>query len=65
MRDQDSLIGHFGVRVDGNSKLSKSFWWNEVVEVIEATEVVEVVEVIEASEVPDAKEITQYVKGLL
>ena len=48
--------------VDENIKLSKFFWWNEAIEVIEATEVVEAVEVIEAADVPDWKEITQFVK---
>ena len=43
-------IGHLGTRDDPTIILSKIFWWNESVEIIEATEVVEAIEVIEVSE---------------
>ena len=46
-----TIIGHFGAKNDPTIRISNSFWWNEVVEVIEAIEVVEAVEVIEAAEV--------------
>ena len=46
-----TVIGHLGVKDDQTIRISKFFWWNEAVEVIEAIEAVEATEVIEAAEV--------------